>query len=447
MNKRLILPACILCLLSSCYKESGLLVNADFRVTVEADNYTAPLRLTLENTTTGADFYQWTFEGGTPSASNEKMPGVITYGKAGTYNVVLEAWNNHERGTKTFTFEVDSAVTVSFNAEIRINEFVPATVDISNTTQGASTFLWTFEGGTPAVSTERHPGAVSFEDAGEHTITLVAGNGREVFTLSKTITLSSPIMVDFDITPSFDDFDYEVPFSASLLNRTVSGLTCEWTASTGEIADRNAENTTIRILTPGSCVITLTGGNGKESKTVSKEITLKANSNLYTMTDVKFGIKSAVATIGSFYSLKQRAVIPQNSVTESNGKEIDLVFFGINSTFEKCYFTSPALAESAGFYSILGASSTYLINTVETSGLAFPASDFDSMADDTPFRTLDIKSAGSTASWFIAYPVPRIVLFETAGGRKGAIKIKAFVSDQAQSYILADIKFQKESTN
>jgi hypothetical protein len=57
---------------------------------------------------------------------------------------------------------------------------------------------------------------------------------------------------------------------------------------------------------------------------------------------------------------------------------------------------------------------------------------------------LDIVAESNTDTWFIANPVPRIVLFETADGRKGAVKIKAFVSEQMQSYVLTDIKFQKE---
>jgi len=39
--------------------------------------------------------------------------------------------------------------------------------------------------------------------------------------------------------------------------------------------------------------------------------------------------------------------------------------------------------------------------------------------------------------------VPRIVLFQTRDGRKGAIKIKQFVQNGAASYIVADIKVQK----
>jgi PKD repeat protein len=428
----------------SCYKESRLLVNADFQATIEDDNYTAPVKVSFENNTTGADFYKWTFEGGEPAISTGKVPEKVTYSKAGTYKIVLEAWNDHERGTKEFTFVVDSAVTVSFEADVPINDFAPATVRITNTTRGASSFQWTFEGGEPSASAEQHPGDILFREAGEHTISLTVDNGRETFNYSKKIKLELPLSVDFDIEPSSDDYDYEAPFTASLSNRTISGLTFEWTAAGGTLADKNAENTKVVFQHPGTYTIVLKAGNGKETRTLEKQIIVKANSNLYTVKDVKFGIKPAVNTIGSFFSLDTRSIIQQDEVSAENGKNIHILFYGINATFEKCYFTSPDMASSAGFYSIPNATKTYFVNTLETSGLTFTGNTFEAMATDAPLKAIDIRSASNTATWFISNPVGRIVLFETADGRKGAIKVKAFVSEGIRSYVLADIKYQKE---
>lgn len=428
----------------SCYKESRLLVNADFQATIEDDNYTAPVKVSFENNTTGADFYKWTFEGGEPAISTEKVPEKVIYPKAGAYKIVLEAWNDHERSTKEFTFEVDSAVTIGFDADVLINDFAPATVRITNTTTGASTFQWTFERGEPSASTERYPEDILFKEAGEHTISLTVNNGRETFNYSKKIKLELPMSVDFDIEPSFDDYDYEAPFTASLTNKTISGLTYEWTAGGGTIADKNDENTTVTFQNPGTYDIVLKAGNGKETKTLERQVVIKANSNLYIVKDVKFGIKPAVNTVGSFFSLDTRSIIPQDEVSAENGKNIHILFYGINATFEKCYFTSPDMASSSGFYSIPNATKTYFVNTLETSGLTFAGNTFESMATDAPLKAIDIKSASNTTSWFISNPVGRIVLFETADGRKGAIKVKAFVSEGSLSYVLADIKYQKE---
>jgi hypothetical protein len=65
------------------------------------------------------------------------------------------------------------------------------------------------------------------------------------------------------------------------------------------------------------------------------------------------------------------------------------------------------------------------------------------MMNDTPLQPIDIKSNDSKISFFNSTVVPRVVLFETGDGRKGAIKVKSFVADGSQSYILLDIKVQK----
>jgi len=431
--------------LSGCYRESILLVNAHFVASIEDNNRTAPVSVQLENLSTGADFFRWTFEGGHPASSSERNPGVITYTQAGTFTIVLEAWNNTERDRREFTFTVDSTVHVGFNAEILINDFAPAYVKITNTTAGASSFLWTFEGGIPETSTEQHPGNVFFAEAGEHTITLTVNNGGEFFTASKIIALKPTLKVDFEIEPWFDDFDYEAPFTANLINKTRSGLTFEWSGDGVSFGDATAENTTLHIASAGTYTVTLTAGNGQETKSFSREITIKENSNLFTVNNVKFGIRTASNTVGYAYSFAQRAIIRTNDINETNGNDIAIVFAGLNASFSQCFFVSPDYAENTGFYPIPNASRTYFVNRIEASNINFTASDFDNMTDDSLLRTLDIKSAGATngSPWFDNTQIPRFVLFETADGIKGVIKIKAFVSERNNSYILTDIKHQK----
>lgn len=429
--------------LSSCYEESRLLVKASFIATVTDDSHTAPVSVSMENKSTGADFYKWTFEGGDPVSSDDQTPPSVTYGKAGTYRIVLEAWNNYERDSTSFTFTVDSAVTVNFDAEVLINSFAPAQVHISNNTVGASGFQWTFEGGEPSFSEEQYPQDIRFDSEGEHVITLTASNGGESFTLSKSITLAAPLSVDFDIIPSFDDFDYQVPFTAELNGKTVSGLTYLWACSGADIVNPAGENTGINISGPGTYTVTLTAGNGKETKTAEQEITVTANSNLFTVNDVKFGIKAAANTLGSFYSLSERKILQQDEITASNGNIIDIIFFGLDAGFNQSYFISPSQAGAAGFYAIPNAAETFFVNDIAASSLTFTSADFDSMTDDSVLRSLHIREAGAADTWFNNFQIPRYVLFETASGRKGAIKIKAFVSEGQQSYILTDIKFQK----
>ncbi|HTJ51840.1 MAG TPA: PKD domain-containing protein [Cyclobacteriaceae bacterium] len=432
----------LIIVLVSCYHEEEIPVQVDISYAIP-ESFTAPVTIELQNKTTGADFYKWTFTGASPASSEKKQPGTITYTSAGEYKIVLEAWNDTQRSSKEITIRLDSAVTLDFDVAVLINDFAPATVKITNRTRGASTYSWSFQGGTPETSTLQDPPSVVFSDPGEHTISLQVSNGRETYASSRVITLKDKLNADFEIVPSFEDEDYEAPLHASLVNTTVSGLHYAWSSTGGTLTTTNTANSSIDFSAAGDYTVTLNADNDKETKSIDHTIHVKANTNLYTMSDVKLGVSAAHVTIGSFYSPSLRKVMTKNDVNTSNGNLIDLVFYGINSTFSYCRFVSPDSASVFTFPAIPQASHTYFVNTLETSTLSFSVSDFDNMVNDQPLTTLDIKGQDSGTAFFNNSIVPRIILFETDDGRKGAIKIKSFVSDGMQSYIMADIKIQK----
>jgi len=429
----------------SCYKEEKQAVISDFTISVDYDKYTAPVRITLENKSSGADNYLWTFEGGSPTSSDKRHPDAVIYYTPGTYTIRLEAWNNDERKSKEHVLKVDSIVTIAFEVEIPVNNISPVQALISNTSKGGESYKWTFEGGTPASSELYTPPAVVFSEAGEHNITLEVFNGSQTFIHTKTITVLLPMALDFSITPSFEDEDMEAPLTAIVENLSSNGLKYKWISASGTIAnDTASKSTSIYFANAGTHSITLEADNGKEVKSIQKNITVKANSNLYIMQDVKLGIKSAHGTIGSFYSCALRKVISKDEVNAENGKLIDFAFFGINETFAYCRILSPDSVGDYAFYDIPGATHTAVVNTMESSSLSFSAAEFDAMTNDSHLKSLAVKANDTGENHFTDATKPRIVLFETADGRKGAIKIKSFVADGLQSYILADIKVQKE---
>ena len=65
------------------------------------------------------------------------------------------------------------------------------------------------------------------------------------------------------------------------------------------------------------------------------------------------------------------------------------------------------------------------------------------MTDDSALLTTMIEETEGGRQHFTDEIVPRIVLFQTADGRKGAIKIKSFVKDGKNSFIETEIKIQK----
>ncbi len=427
----------------SCYHEQEIPVHVHFDHAITANRFTVPVEVTVTNTTSGADFYHWTFEGASPATSNQKQPGTITYRQAGTHTIRLEAWNDTQRSTKEIALQLDSAVHLNFSTMVLVNDFVPAIVQVTNHTRGASAYEWTFEGGSPAASTSADPAPVVYTQPGTYPIHLKVTNGRETFSMTRTVTLQPALATDFAIVPAFEDEDYEAPLTARLQNLTRSGLRYAWSSTGGNITDPAAQQASIYFEAPGAYDVTLKAENDKETQSVTRRISVKPNRNLYVLENVKLGISTAHATMGCFLAPALRKVLTRSEVTTDNGGLVDLVFFGINAGFSYCRFLSPDSASRYGFSAIPSATRTTIINTLEKSPLAFTATDFDAMLDDGPLRGLAIKANDSGTAFFDNRQAPRVVLFETADGRKGAIKIKAFVADGAQSYILTDIKVQK----
>jgi PKD repeat protein len=431
-------------LVSSCYREQAVSVVADFVLTVEDDDYSVPSRILLENKSTGADNYKWTFDGGTPTSSDRQHPDAVLYRNAGTYVVCLEAWNDDEHKSKEVVVQFDSAVYIDFEIEIPVNNISPVQALISNKSSGGLAYHWTFEGTQTTSSDLYNPPPVNLTEAGEHTVTLETSNGRETFALSKTVVVLPAMSLDFDIIPSFDDEDMEAPFTAVLQNQSVNGLKYQWVSENGYIYnDTAAVSTTVKYNLPGAYAITLNADNGKEIKSISKTITVKPNSNLYIMKDVKLGIKPAHTSIGSFYSCALRKVITRDETDAEIGALIDFAFFGLDETFRYCRILSPDSVGNYAFYDIPDARHTAIVNVLEESSLVFSDADFDNMDNDDILTVLPVVENDSGDRYFTGDVVPRIVLFETADGRKGAVKIKDFVSANLESYILTDLKVQK----
>ncbi|GAA0565048.1 PKD domain-containing protein [Chitinophaga japonensis] len=446
MTKPLPYTLCTLLLLcAACYKEVPRPVTADFTYVLADSSRTVPAVLNFTNRSVGATGFKWTFEGGEPATSEYENPGSVTFSQAGAHKVTLEAWNEDTRETKTITITLDSAVQVAFDAEIQLNDFSPVQVKFTNRTTGGSAWNWTFEGGDPAAAEGTAPPLITFTTPGPHEVTLQVSNGGQTFSLSKTISVKPPLSTDFEIRPSFHDDDYEAPLTAILESKSSSYLSQQWQSSGGVLDSDTASNTTLFLQDPGTYTITLKTANGKESGAITRSITVKPNSRLRTIKDVKLGISTAHADIGCFYSTRLRKVFRKGDDLSAGGKEIDLVFFGLNRNFTYNKFISPDSAASYTFSAIPGAAATRFINRQEqcNCNVQLTVADFDNMQSDAPLQSLQWPANATGGLQFDYTLLPRVVLFQTQDGRKGAVKIKDFVLEGSTAYILADIKVQK----
>ncbi|MDC1285518.1 PKD domain-containing protein [Flavobacteriaceae bacterium] len=434
----------------SCENEVAIPVVADFSISVINNDFSVPVHIAITNTTEGADTFQWKFEGGIPAQSEKRNPGTIVFNQAGNYSIRLDAENRDgSTDAKEVQVPIDAEVQIGFTTQIVESNFPPMEVEISNTSLGAKTYTWAFENATPSSSTLEQPELVRFENPGTHQIYLEISNGLETYQASQTVTVAPHLAIDFTYQLAFEDNDREVPATLSLKSSATSVTDYNWYFSGANTAISTLENPQIIITDAGSQTLSLTASNGKESKTITKTINLLPNTNLQSFTDLQLGVNTAHNTNkkGAFFSAELQKVLSKNEVNESNGAAIDLVFFGLNSNFGFNKFISPQQAQTLTFDSIPNASATKFINRQESCSCttSLTLNDFNQISDDTLLRNLTIEETEAGNQDFDLNILPRIVLFETEDGRKGAVKIKSFVLDGQNSYIVVDIKVMKES--
>ena len=136
--------------------------------------------VSFQNQSTNATNYVWIFDGGTPATSEDENPTVL-YSKAGQYDVTLKAISASGETVKT----KEKYITVKkapVPAPVADFEGTPRKVKKGETvtfkdlsTNNPTSWLWVFEGGSPATSTEQNP-VVTYNETGKYDVQLAATN-------------------------------------------------------------------------------------------------------------------------------------------------------------------------------------------------------------------------------------------------------------------------------
>ena len=124
--------------------------------------------------------------------------------------------------------------------------------------------------------------------------------------------------------------------------------------------------------------------------------------------DIKLGINTAQNSIGSYYSTIQKQVYKSSEITPENGNEIDIVYFGLGSSFASNVFVSPTESSTFGLANIPNATITSYTNKQENCGCtSISESQFDALTDDTFLQTISITNENSFFNnwnpWIIRY--------------------------------------------
>ncbi|NML72091.1 PKD domain-containing protein [Chryseobacterium sp. RP-3-3] len=430
--------------LNACAVEESIPVEADFSIKVVNNDYSVPVKVEITNKSTGAETYQWSFEGATVTSSTEKSPQPITYASPGAYKIKLKASNKDGNvDEKEIEVKADASMNVDFEWQMQGSDISPVTLQMIDKSLGATQYLWEFEGGNPATSNAQNPNVV-FTTPGDHVIKLTISNGLETYSTQKTVTVKPAMTVDFNWTVDPIDNDYQAPVLLHLNNMSTNAFTYEWIIAGANPSASTSASPDINLPSAGTYTIILKATNDKETKILQKQVTVLPDSNLLSFSDIRLGINTAHSTVGCFFSSNLGTVLKQSDVNAGNGSKIDFAFFGLNSSFMYNQFVSPDEVQNTGFMAIPNATHSKIINSQELVGTQLSPTGFDTLDSGNDFNTITVTETNAGKSPFNNSVVPRIILFQTADGRKGAVKVKSFVENGLSSYILVDIKVQKQ---
>ncbi len=224
----------------------------------------APLTVQFNNSSTpNATSFLWRFSGGTPDSSILKNP-IVVYSTPGIYSVILIAINAAGRDTfiRANYIVVNTTPAAGFTTATN-----GLTATFTNTTTGATSYLWDFGDGGSSV--EANPTHIYATD-GTYTVTLSATNACGTTTKVQTVTVSTTPTAGFTATPNAGC----APLTVQFTNTSSSNSTSfDWQFPGGNPSSSTAQNPpSVVYAIPGIYTVTLTASNSAGSSTFSQVI-------------------------------------------------------------------------------------------------------------------------------------------------------------------------------
>lgn len=226
------------------------------------------IELTTTNTSQFASEYLWDFGDG--STSTDQTP-THQYQTDGTYVVTLTTTNECGTAISTQTIEVIILVpSISYEASITSGCAPLEVVFTDFSGNDPTSYMWTFEGGTPATSTDQNP-VVVYNEAGVYDVAVTMSNSAGNSTLTQTdyIVVNDVPLPDFGFTTIDGTVDFQNMSSAN-------SDSYSWDFGDGNTSDEVSPSNT--YTASGDYIVTLTTTNECGSTTVSKTVTIVISS-------------------------------------------------------------------------------------------------------------------------------------------------------------------------
>ena len=207
--------------------------------------------------------WSWDFgDGGKSTVQNPQHQ----FNNSGTFNVTLTISNGTSSKSLTRSITVIAALIPGFN-------FTPSNpesgevIQFQDKTSGNPT-AWNWNFGDGSTSNLQNP-THSYNTAGTYNVTFQVSNGYYTKTMSRNITVSAPIAVDFSYNPAAPVAGQDVQF----VNSSTGSIT-SYSWDFGDGSTSSLKDPVHKYSSAGSYTITLTASNARSSKTQSKTITV-----------------------------------------------------------------------------------------------------------------------------------------------------------------------------
>ncbi|MFN0176386.1 MAG: PKD domain-containing protein [Saprospiraceae bacterium] len=233
---------------------------ADF--TASPSSGCAPLTVNFTNNSTGAVSYSWEFPGGNPATSTATNPTVV-YDTAGIYTVTLTATNANGTSTSTGTITVNTVPNAGFTYAISND----TTVTFTNTSVGATSYLWTFGDGQSSTDTNPIHNYPAHDSIYNYLVILSAVNACGTVNDTQIVRIVTDPTANFTATPTSGCAPLTVQFNNSSTPNATSFL---WRFPGGVPDTSILRNPVVVYSSPGTFSVTLIAINSSGQDTFSR---------------------------------------------------------------------------------------------------------------------------------------------------------------------------------
>ncbi len=222
----------------------------------------APLTVNFTNNTTGAVSYSWAFPGGNPSTSTATNPTVV-YDSTGVYTATLIATNANGNDTATATITVNTIPTAGYTYVVSND----TTVTFTNTSTGATSYLWTFgDGDSSTVASPVHD-YPAHDSIYVYQVIMRAINDCGTVNDTQLVTIVTDPHANFTATPTNGCAPLTVQFNNTSTPNATAFL---WQFPGGTPDTSILKNPVVVYSTPGTYSVTLIAINSSGRDTFSR---------------------------------------------------------------------------------------------------------------------------------------------------------------------------------